>query len=292
MLYNETRVVKEMDLFEVFCSSIALIEEELRNEDLDIPYLAKRLYISPYYFQRLFFAHTGKTVGSYIRERRLTEAGQEVKNGKSILETAFRYGYDSQESFTKSFRKFHGVTPGRAKRGCILSCCPKVNVQALHKGGISMDYTLEKENEFEIAVITRSFHPETANEEIEKFWDEYYKKGYEKTVPPMLGVCLTGAAYETSDGTFRYGIGSLKDYTQEIPEGFEVLKVPAGLWGKFYTKGALPDAIRKLWCEVSDNWLPSSGYEVIPGFDFECYSEGDLKSDDYVSGIWLCLKEK
>lgn len=57
MLYNETRVVKEMDLFEVFCSSIELIEEELRNEDLDIPYLAKRLYISPYYSQRLFCPH-------------------------------------------------------------------------------------------------------------------------------------------------------------------------------------------------------------------------------------------
>ena len=58
----------------------------------------------------------GKTIGSYIRERRLTEAGTDIKKGEKVLEVAIKYGYESQESFTRAFKKFHGVNPGTAKK--------------------------------------------------------------------------------------------------------------------------------------------------------------------------------
>ena len=123
-----------------------------------------------------------------------------------------------------------------------------------------MDIKIEKENAFQIAVLTQSFQAETANAEIPRFWDAYYEKGYHQSVPPMLGVCL-------SDGSeFDYGIGSLKDYCSDIPEGFQILSVPAALWGKFYTTGAIPDAIQKLWPEVY-KWIAFSDYEIVPGFD-------------------------
>ena len=39
-------------------------------------------------------------------------------------------------------------------------------------------------------------------------------------------------------------------------------------------------------------WVHSSEYEIAANYDFECYSEGDSDSEDYVSGIWVALKLK
>ena len=49
--------------------------------------------------------------------------------------------------------------------------------------------------------------------------------------------------------------------------------------------------IQNLWDEVID-WVQNSEYEISLGYDFECYSEGDSDSEDYVSGIWVALKLK
>ena len=65
----------------------------------------------------------GKPIGTYIRERRLTEAGTEIKLGASVLDVTLKYGYDSQEAFTRAFRQFHGMSPGAAKKGVLLSSC-------------------------------------------------------------------------------------------------------------------------------------------------------------------------
>ena len=60
----------------------------------------------------------GFTVSEYIRNRRLALAGSELLAGnKRIIDIALKYGYDSPDSFTKAFTRFHGVTTRlRAKR--------------------------------------------------------------------------------------------------------------------------------------------------------------------------------
>ena len=276
-----------MDAYSSLEKTINLIENNLDNQDLNISFLSKKVFVSPYHLQRIFCTLFGKTIGSYIRERRLTEAGTDIKNGEKVADVAIKYGYESQESFTRAFKKFHGVNPGVAKKGVILSCVPAINVNNLKKGEVSMDIKIEKENAFSIIVITKQFNEETSFEKVPKFWDEYYEKGYQKVVPPMLGICINN----NESLEFEYGIGSLKEYCNEIPEGFKQINIPEHLWGKFYTKGKLPKAIQNLWKEVIE-WVENSEYEIAANFDFECYSEGDVNSDDYVSGIWVPLKLK
>ena len=280
-----------MEIQKTLKKAIEMIEDNLTNHDLCIGFVAKRMYISPFYFQRLFFRMAKKSLGTYIRERRLTEAGRDIKNGEPILDVAYKYGYESQESFSRAFKNFHGVSPSIAKRGGIISCCPPINVDYIKKGDLHMDFTIEKENEFEIAILVEEFDIETSNTDIPKFWDRYYEAAYQNDVPPMLGVCLPDGDGTAGNGTFHYGIGSLKDYCKTIPEGFQTFTVPKATWGKFYTKGAMPDAIQNLWQQVYQ-WVAQSQYEICHGYDFECYSEGDASSDDYISGIWVALKEK
>jgi AraC family transcriptional regulator len=276
-----------MNIYNILEKTIELIEDNLCNHDLNILFLSKRLFISPYYLQRIFYSLIGKTIGLYIRERRLTEAGTDIKNGERVIDVAVKYGYESQESFSRAFKNFHGVNPGTAKKGVIISCLPKVNILNLIKGEISMNIKIEKEKAFNIIVLSKKFNEETSFEEVPKFWNTYNSSGYQNVVPPMLGICINN----DKGIDFEYGIGSLKEYCSEIPEGFKEINIAEHLWGKFYTKGKMPKAIQDLWKEVIE-WVQNSEYELADNYDFECYSEGDTDSDDYVSGIWVPLALK
>ena len=69
--------------------------------------VAKQAYTSAYYFQKGFAMLCGLTVGEYIKQRRLSEAGVDmVASSDKIIDIALRYGYESPDSFTKAFTRF------------------------------------------------------------------------------------------------------------------------------------------------------------------------------------------
>ena len=95
--------------------AIAYIEEHLL-EDINYEDIAKHLNTSSYEFHRTFSFLTGMTVGTYIRNRRLSLAGFDIINTTDkIIDIALKYGYETPESFTKAFTRFHGVSPKIAR---------------------------------------------------------------------------------------------------------------------------------------------------------------------------------
>lgn len=91
-------------------------------------------------FQRIFSIVTGMTVGDYIRSRRLTLAGNELKGSDvKVLDTALKYGYETAESFTKAFTRFHGVTPSVAKhQKSVLKSFTPLSINIDVRGGFTM----------------------------------------------------------------------------------------------------------------------------------------------------------
>lgn len=54
----------------------------------------------------------GYSISEYIRNRKLSLAGYELLHtNNKIIDIALKYGYDSPDSFTKAFTRFHGSTP-------------------------------------------------------------------------------------------------------------------------------------------------------------------------------------
>ena len=103
------------DWIEGFQASIDYIEQNL-TEELNIATIAKKAALSSFYYQRIFGAMCGMTVGEYIRERRMTLAAQELAcSDCKVIDIALKYGYDSPDSFTKAFQRFHGITPAQAR---------------------------------------------------------------------------------------------------------------------------------------------------------------------------------
>ena len=91
-------------------------------ESVDYEEAAKQAYSSSFHFQRVFSILCGFTLGDYIRMRRLTLAGSELASSDiRVIDAALKYGYDTPESFSRAFTRFHGVPPSQAKHGCCFS---------------------------------------------------------------------------------------------------------------------------------------------------------------------------
>lgn len=59
--------------------------EENYDKEIDIDKLAAIAHLSKYYYQRLFFRLTKKTVNDYVKLRRLEKAANQLKNTEKNL---------------------------------------------------------------------------------------------------------------------------------------------------------------------------------------------------------------
>ena len=134
--------------------------------------VAKHAHISTIYLQRGFQVLTGYTLGEYIRNRRLFEAGLKLtQTDEKVIDIALEYGYETPESFTKAFTRFHGTTPievrrDRSKMQLFLPLHVSIKIQ----GGSKMNYTVEKTEAFTVIGFERLFSFETSYKEIPDFW--------------------------------------------------------------------------------------------------------------------------
>ena len=65
-------------------------------DNLNYDEIAKQIYLSSYHFHRAFSMITGVTVGEYVRNRKLSLAGQELFLTKAkVIDIALKYGYES-----------------------------------------------------------------------------------------------------------------------------------------------------------------------------------------------------
>ena len=101
------------------------------TEDIDLSYLAAIACSSLYDFQRMFGFIAEMSIVEYIRKRRLTLAGLELRQGKaSVLTVAIKYNYNSPVSFARAFQAFHGVVPSKVKgSGVPLQMFPRIFFQ-------------------------------------------------------------------------------------------------------------------------------------------------------------------
>ncbi|EFD1100145.1 TPA: helix-turn-helix domain-containing protein [Escherichia coli] len=93
-------------------SVIQHIEDNLENRFITIESLVIHSGYSRRYLQLVFKELTGVPVGKYIRMRRVSRAAALLKLSKlSALEISERLLYDSQQTFTREFKKVFGCTP-------------------------------------------------------------------------------------------------------------------------------------------------------------------------------------
>lgn len=133
-----------MNWIQGLAKAIQYIESNLTNE-ITVNDVANHVYASNAHYQRVFSLATGFTIGDYIRNRRLSLAGQDLLLSKNrIIDVSMKYQYDSQESFSKAFTRFHGITPHRArKQSHRLKYFRPLTINIIIQGGFDMSSNRE-----------------------------------------------------------------------------------------------------------------------------------------------------
>ena len=271
--------------------------------------VADSVHMSAMYLQRGFQIMTGFGIGEYLRNRRLYQAALRLADSDcKVIDAALDSGYETPESFSKAFARFHGFSPSEAKarRKDIRSFLPlKIHISI--SGGNQMNYKITPMFPIKVIGFQKIFDLETAYAEIPKFWDEICEKyaanvyagnapanPYEKALVDNCigeyGVCID----DIGGGKFRYLIAGR--YTGgEVPEGMALYEFPRGNWAVFDCVGPIPEALQSVNTRIFQEWLPGNPeYELCGNANIEWYDcvNGEKTDPDYHSAIWIPVRKK
>ena len=284
-----------MEWMKAIGDSIQYIEAHI-CEEISMDDLARHIGISPYYYQKGFAMLCDFTVAEYIRNRRLALAGRDVVcTDRKIIDIALQYGYDSPDSFTKAFTRFHGSTPTAVRRdGAALKSFAPLNIKVSLEGGYLMVYRFEEKDAFTVLANAKTFAYEDAKKTIPQFWQAHYASGKGQTVCGQFGINIDEAMTRDS---FEYLIADVYE-GQPVPEGFVLRTIPALNWAVFPCKGPLPAALQDVNTKIFTEWLPALGeYTFAAGYCVEMYDDPGkyakgTADENYFCEIWIPVKRK
>ena len=290
-----------MDALKWMNHAMKYIEDNLTNE-IDFNKVARIAHCSEYHFKRMFSFLAGVTLSEYIRRRRLSLAAFELTNSnKKVIDVAIKFGYHSPDSFTRAFQHLHGVTPSEARQGGQhLKAYPVMTFQLSIRGGNEMNYRIEQKGAFSIVGIMKRvpiiFKGE--NPEITEMWKSLTTQKIEqlKKLSNLEPTGIIQASTNFTEGRMEEK-GELDQYigvatTQDSPEDFATLKVPALTWAVFESTGTFPDMLQDTWGRIYSEWLPASDYQVTEGPEILSIKTKDLTSPTVKSEIWLPISKK
>ena len=291
-----------MDWIQGIQRAIDYVEAHI-TEEIDFEEIAKQAYSSPFHFQRVFGILCGMPLGDYIRMRRLSLAGEELSKGNvKIIDIALKYGYDTPESFSRAFTRFHGIAPSEAKHSGNVKIFTPLSVKLTLTGGNKMNYRIEKRDAFQVVCKRKRVgKPQSANatEDITAMWREFGADGTmerliaclpkDPVMKGLLGICFSS---ELDSKQFPYGIGVEYD-GRKVDGDLEVVTIPANTYAVFTSKGKMPDAFIDTYHRIVTEFFPqSSQYEYAENVEFEVYSSANTADPNYSCEIWIAVKEK
>ena len=286
--------------------AICYMEEHI-YENINYIDVADSIHMSGYNFHRMFSFITGMTANEYIRNRRLTLAAQELQaTGISVIEAAYKYGYETPESFSKAFSRFHGSTPKQAKqKGTSLHLFNPLVIKIKMEGGNIMDYRMEHTECQKFIALVKAFSNEIINDgndnSIPSFWTECYEK--DLIVPLKLlrpegkrdiyGLCSPVKENETH---FNYGIGIIIDENTNTTElnkflnnGYSIWETNPADYAVFRCIGSDGECIGETWDKFFKEFIPQTGYIQTDDTDFEIYFENG--ESGLFCELWVPVKK-
>ncbi|HDR1130334.1 TPA: AraC family transcriptional regulator [Pasteurella multocida] len=246
-------------------------------------------------FSRLFSILIETTLSEYLRSRRLTEAAVILRDtDEKIIDVAFKFGYESSDSFGTAFKNFHGFTPSEVRNGKPFKLVSRVQLALSVRGGRSMNITIQKKKAFTVAGVNE----ENINSLLCTYiWQKLFSKVSHEEMSKLgtgesVGVChdiLNLNNHDVLDtNTINYMAGYIvNDADQARSMGLDVLEVEEAEYAIVELTGSVPECIHNGWKYAMEVFFPEHGYVHSGKPDFEYYYEGDMNSKDYKMELWI-----
>jgi AraC family transcriptional regulator len=262
-----------------FLADVLAYIESHRDEPMTVAELARVAGFSPYHFSRLFTARFGASVMDYVRTVRLQAAALRLTGDAPppLAELAFDCGFESQEAFTRAFRRRYGTPPGQFKRDALKQQPPLQERPMPASARVELQKDLVTRAPFTVAGPSALFTEENKSG-IPALWPRLIRalplSGQADS--RTYGVCQM---MDKQEGRLRYLAGVEVTRDAPLPDGFERIALDAHCYAVFRLTldgsalhPQMQAAMPKIWGEM----LPQSGLKTMPAPDFELYP-GDFE---------------
>lgn len=225
-----------MSNFNSVKSALEYIDEHL-DEQISLESIARKFHFSPYYFHRMFSVIVGKTIALYVRDRRLLKACKLLySTNQSVLNIALESGYNSAQSFTRTFKNTYGVSPTEYRKRGLQPIIVSVDEMIIKftnrlKGGVILNPKIIKRDEIIIAGKCGD------GNNTWEVWNAFEKLAKEKP----LANKLSGNGYELRvyDGDKCRVFTGLSVSDENVDPEYTTVKIPASKYASFEVYVAL-----------------------------------------------------
>lgn len=243
--------------------AVRLMQDYIRshiNEDISIDTIAKEISYSESYARKIFIKHLGMTPAVYIRRLKLSKSALKLRDENcQILDLAMKMGFGSADGYQRAFRREFGCNPRE------YSCSP-VPIW------LFTPYLLEnKERKATIMKETRNIFIQVIEKPARKviikrgikateYWTYCQEVGCDvwgllSSIKSISGepVCLWLPEHLRNpiENVYVQGVEVELDYSGIIPEGFEIIELPASTYllfrGEPFEEDDYEDAIGEIW---------------------------------------------
>ncbi len=257
-----------MNIYHQLNTMITYIESHLDSE-ISYTALAKILGVNEYTMQRLFSLLCNISLADYIRKRKLSQAGYDLYHSNATITTiAFQYGYENATSFSRAFKKFHGVKPSQIKKGnYTLKNFPKIVFEEKEYQQNDMPYEIIELEEMTLYGKGIKTSESKIKKDAPVFWKSMNTK------------------YSKQYGTIDYGMVTYEDrfhsdhfeywvlWKQKIEE-FEPVVIPKSKWLIFHISSTNAKDIQRVSSDFYYRFFPSSKYNLKDIPELEYYHDG------------------
>lgn len=275
-----------MNIIKSFNNTIDYLETVL-DDEIDEKKITQLSGYSYSMFSRLFSILTETTLSDYLRSRRLTEAAIILRDtDEKIIDVAFKFGYESSDSFGTAFKNFHGFTPSEVRNGKPFKLVSRVQLALSVRGGRSMNITIQKKQAFAVAGVNE----QSINSLLcPSVWDKLYKKYSHDELASLgngqsVGICQDVENQSTINNMAGYIVN---DVDKARSMGLDALEVDEADYAVVELTGSVPDCIHTGWKYAMEVFFPEHGYIHSGKPDFEYYYKGDMHSPDYKMELWI-----
>lgn len=261
---------------------LAWIETRL-DDPLTLDLIAGQAGLSPYHFSRLFTARMGRSVMAHVRARRLVGGARRLVADPDLklVDLAFDCGFESQEAFTRAFKRLFGVAPGRFRSGFALQPiegqypmnAPSFGADASASASVVQLPDLARLDGFCVAGPSRRFGQDNRSE-IPQLWAALIGAlPFEGQHPGWETYGVVWSA-DREEGSFAYMAGVAVAPGCTLPPGFDEKRIPAASYLVFRITldGSAPHPqLKRAMALIWGQLIPSSGRTVADSPDFERY---------------------
>jgi AraC family transcriptional regulator len=276
------------------------IEKNL-NTDLSLEYIAEKANYSPYHFHRVFLTVVGEKLNEFINRKRIERIASILLVEPNVIlkDLAFKYGFNSDNSFSRAFKKYYGISPTKFKfQGKELLSkigiepfssekyiCSIDNIKQWTK--MNAQITIKELPELKLASISTIGNFEKSGDMFQKLMEWGHQKGVldisnfkaitiyhdnpnvTQTSKVRFSTCVTISKNINTDGEIRQH--SLKKGIYSI--------------GHFEIKA---NEISKAWKSMCV-WVIENGYEFRDGDYFEMYHNDHRTHPDQKFIMDICI---